>query len=161
MKKKHFLRALVLVGLVSLLFSACCGTGRYTPKPDEIVPDTVEFIDSFLFDRSLSKAMGVAHDPVTVTFPALITLNSIPERLDKWFSKIDEFGGTVEALPEPVPGQRGIIDEIISLVISAYEYLAETCVYTPAQEYNALLYYKSGSGLVTRVVFTLKHPSTS
>ena len=90
--------AAIFCGLVlALALSACCGAGRYTPKQGETVAQDIEFIDSRTFDTQVQRAMGVQHPRITVTFPAAITLNSIPERLDKWLYAVQDSGGAVES----------------------------------------------------------------
>lgn len=115
----------------------------------------VQFLDTGSFDRKLSSALAAGQPEVTVVFPAAITLNSIPVRLDKWFSKVEKFGGSVDIQAEPEP-DRGIISEIFGLFIKAYDAIEEAVIYSPAKNYNALIHYKSQTGLVTRVSFTRK-----
>ncbi|MEF2146147.1 MAG: hypothetical protein V3573_11945 [Desulfovibrionaceae bacterium] len=151
--------AAIFCGLVlALALSACCGAGRYTPKQGETVAQDIEFIDSRTFDTQVQRAMGVQHPRITVTFPAAITLNSIPERLDKWLYAVQDSGGAVEVAPEPDgPVERGLLEEIFTFFISAFAHLGDACTYSAAREYDALLLYRPETGIVTRVLF-LKRP---
>lgn len=137
---------------LALLLSGCCGSGRYVPAPGEVVPTGLEFYDSLTFDRKLSKSLGVGHARVTVTFPAAITLNNIPERIDKWFAAVEESGGTVRAAPE-VYDERGVLEEIFTFFVRLYEHVAGVCIYAPAKEYDVLILYEKQTGIVTRVLF--------
>ncbi len=115
----------------------------------------VEFFDAASFDRHLSSALKADLPEVTVLFPAAITLNSIPERLEKWFSKVEEYGGEVKLIPISDTG-KGLISEVLSLFVSIYDYLKDKAIYFPAKEYDVLIYYKKNSGIITKVVFERK-----
>lgn len=120
--------------------------------------ETVEFFDSGSFDRSLSSALRKDAAAVTIKFPAPITVNSIPERLDKWFSMVEKHEGTVKVEADPdIETSRGLFTEIISLVVGAYEIIKGKIIYEPVKDYNAIIYYDPrGGGKVTRVIFTRK-----
>lgn len=157
MSKRKSLAPFFLVPCLVVVLAACAGkqaADAATAQPE------VQFLDTGGFDRKLSSALSANQPEVTVVFPAAITLNSIPERLDKWFSKVEKFGGTVDIQAEPEPG-RSIISEIFGLFIKAYEAIEEAVIYSPAKNYNAMIYYKAQTGLVTRVCFTRKAPSDS
>ncbi|MBI5519484.1 MAG: hypothetical protein HY916_05440 [Desulfovibrio sp.] len=142
---------LSLLGLLAVL-SACAGR-----NPAEGAPalSEVQFLDSGSFDRKLSASLSARQPLVTVVFPASITLNNIPERMDKWLAKVEKFGGKVEIQPEPEAG-RGIISEIFGLFIKAYEAIEEAVIYAPAKNYNVMIYYRAQTGLVTRLCFVQK-----
>lgn len=139
------------IGLLALL-AACAGS---QPPVAAQAQAEVQFLDTGGFDRKLSSALASGQPEVTVVFPAAITLNSIPARLDKWFSKVEKFGGRVDIQAEPEP-DRGIISEIFGLFIKVYDTIEEAVIYSPAKNYNVLIHYKSQTGLVTRVSFTRK-----
>lgn len=143
-----------LVLCLSVLLAACAGKQAAEVAAAQ---QEVQFLDTGGFDRKLSSALSANQPEVTVSFPAAITLNSIPERLDKWFSKVEKFGGTVDIQAEPEPG-RSIISEIFGLFIKAYDAIEEAVIYSPAKNYNVMIYYKAQTGLVTRVCFTRKTP---
>ncbi len=152
MRTQSRLLAFLVVLAMTLILSGCCGSGRYVPAPGEDVPAGLEFYDSLTFDRKLSRAMGVSHPQVTVTFPAAIILNNIPERMDKWFAAVEEYGGKVQAAPE-VYDERGILEEMFTFFVRLYEHVAGVCVYTPSQRYDALILYDKPTGIITRVLF--------
>lgn len=140
---------------LAVLLAACAGK---QPADAAAPQQEVQFLDTGGFDRKLSSALSAKQPEVTVVFPAAITLNSIPERLDKWFSKVEKFGGTVDIQAEPEPG-RSIISEIFSLFIKAYDAIEEAVIYSPVKNYNVMIYYKAQTGLVTRVCFMRKPPA--
>ena len=141
------------LALCLLAMLAACAGGQ-PPVAAQALAE-VQFLDTGGFDRKLSSALGAGQPEVTVVFPAAITLNNIPVRLDKWFSKVEKFGGSVDIQAEPEP-DRGIISEIFGLFIKAYDAIEEAVIYSPAKNYNALIHYKAQTGLVTRVNFTRK-----
>ncbi len=152
MKHVKILLPLLSATLLLGLLCACAGQNAAagaTPQKE------VQFLDSLSFDRKLSASLAVNEPEVTVFFPASITLNNIPERMDKWLSKVEKFGGKVEIQAEP-DADRGIISEIFGLFVKAYEAIEEAVIYSPAKNYNVMIYYKVKTGLVTRLVFARK-----
>jgi len=148
---RSFLSPLAALCLSLLLFA--CATKN--PAEGAAVQKEVQFLDSFSFDRKLSASLGAKQPQVDVLFPATITLNNIPERMDKWLSKVEKFGGTVEIQAEPETG-RGIITEIFSLFVKAYEAAEEALIYGAAKDYNVLIHYRAATGIITRLSFVRK-----
>lgn len=138
---------------LTLLFLAGCAAQN--PAEGAAVLGEVQFLDSFSFDRKLSASLGAGQPRVDVVFPAVITLNGIPERMDKWLSKVEKFGGKVEIQVEPEP-DRGILTEIFSLFVKIYEVAEEKLIYGPAANYNVLITYKRSTGIISRLSFLRK-----
>ncbi|MGE4424373.1 MAG: hypothetical protein AB7D39_18885 [Pseudodesulfovibrio sp.] len=137
-------------------------TGGCAPKktPAVIQPqDQVEFFDSESFDKKLSASLAAGYPEVTLAFPAAITLNSIPKRLDQWFSKVEEYGGSVKLVP--VSQDKGVFSEVLSLLVAAYDYLKDIAIYSPVKDYNALVYYQKGNGIIDKVIFARKEQTQS
>lgn len=151
MHARTALPLLAALCLIGLLLAACAGQNAAPVTPQK----EVQFLDSSSFDRKLSASLAGTEPEVNVVFPANITLNNIPERMDKWLSKVEKYGGRVEIQAEPEAG-RSIITEIFSLFVKAYEALEEIFIYTPAKDYNVLIHYKARTGIVTRLAFVRK-----
>lgn len=115
----------------------------------------IDFFDSGSFDRKLSATLNADPPSVKVSFPAPISVNKIPQRLDKWFAMVEKYEGTVELKVEGEP-TRGIVGAIIDLIIGVYEIAKEKITYGPVEDYNAVIYYEKGSGTITRVIFIRK-----
>lgn len=148
--KRHVFVFLALLAITTIL--AGC-TPKEVPLPE--AQNSVEFFDSESFDRQLSSALKADLEEVTVLFPAAITLNSIPTRLDHWFSKVEEYRGTVKLVPVS-DTDKGIISEMLSLLVAAYDYLRDKAIYYPVKEYNAFIYYERNTGIVIKVLFERK-----
>jgi hypothetical protein len=117
---------------------------------------TLSLYDSITFDHKLSRLMADKQPTITVTAIAPFTVNSIPERIDKWLSAVSEHDGEVEVMPDPdFPPTRdfGIIVDLINKI---FDFAKELFIYKYAEDYNVVVYYKPESGDVTRFVFTLK-----
>ncbi len=145
----------IALSSVVLCLVLCACAGQQPSGPAAAPQGEVQFLDTGGFDRKLSAALAAKQPEVVVSFPAAITLNSIPERLDRWFSKVEKFGGTVDIQAEPEPG-RSIISEIFGLFVKAYDAIAEAVIYAPAKEYNVIVHYRATTGIVTRVSFLRK-----
>jgi hypothetical protein len=118
----------------------------------------VEFFDSDMFDWHLSEALSAGQTAVEVKPAAPFTLNEIPKRMDIWLSAaVHEYGGKVETKPDPAyPQSKAIIGEIVDLVVQLYGAVKKNTMYSPAENYNLTVYYKPGTGTVTKMVFTHK-----
>jgi len=142
--------------ILSCLFGlAACAGSKPAPPPGPVDgPLELAFYDSDSFDRRLSASLADERETVTTTFPAPITTNSIPERLDRWLLMVEEHGGRVEL--KPVQTQRGLIKDALSFVKNTYASFRDRALYRPIKEYNATVYYEAGTGTITQVVFTRK-----
>jgi len=138
--------------LACLLLFACAPRN---PAAGTAPQKAVQFMDTTGFDYKLSASLEAGQEQVLVLFPAVITLNNIPERIDKWLSKVEKLGGKVEIRPEPEAG-RGIITEVFSIFIKAFEAAEEKLIFAPAKDYNVLISYKSGTGIITKMAFVRK-----
>ncbi|EGB16115.1 hypothetical protein DND132_2912 [Pseudodesulfovibrio mercurii] len=153
---KTFMSLAAAVLLCAALLAACA------PKkhPAVIEPlEQVEFFDSASFDKQLSASLAGDYPAVTLVFPAAITLNSIPKRLDNWFSKVAEYGGSVKLVP--VSQDKGVFSEVLSMLVAAYDYLKDIALYSPVEDYNALVFYQKGNGIIDKVVFERKEQTQS
>jgi len=116
----------------------------------------IEYFDSGTFDRKLSSTLKQDPSEVTIDFIADVSLNDIPKRMDKWFSAVEKEEGVIDVQVDPDYRTRGIITEVISLAIGAYNFAEEKSTYNPAQNYNIKIYYIQGTGKITRAIFTHK-----
>lgn len=157
MSREKTMLALCAACLTFLLLSACA---PQNPAAGTAPQKDVQFMDTTGFDYRLSASLEAKQEQVDVTFPAVITLNNIPERMDKWLSKVEKFGGKVEIQAEPEPG-RGLITEIFSIFIKAFEAAEERLIYAPAKDYNVLVSYKATTGIITKMAFVRKAPAAA
>ena len=127
------------------------GNTKATTKNNSENP-TIELFDSGLFDAKLSNTLSKGPDEVFVKPLGDTNVNAIPERLDKWLSYIENKGGSVELKPDPKEKSR-FIGEIIELGIKIYQAIYDSALYSPAENYNATVYYKN-NGHITEVVFS-------
>jgi hypothetical protein len=140
------------------------GKLRSEPEP-AAVPATaglvqqVTFIDSLTFDTQLGDRLRSEVPEVIVVPASPVTVNAIPERLDKWFHAVESSGGKVrlKALP-PKSGRnsRAIFGFILDFVIATYELIFETIKYESADRYDVILLYRPDTGDLESAVFTLR-----
>ena len=168
----------ILVLGVGFALSACAAPGTSEPSVSQSQPDaqaavqqpapqaedsdaasgsvSVTFLDTTSFDSDLSQGLGGNNQEVVVDAPAKFNLNNIPDRMNTWFSKVQESGGKVQAQPIPQEGDmatRGILGLLIDVVVSLVDVVYERAMYGPAEDYNVLLHYDPKTGEVDRAVF--------
>ncbi|MBF0466736.1 MAG: hypothetical protein HQK88_15435 [Nitrospirae bacterium] len=122
----------------------------------EVAPQ-VNFIDTSSFDEEFSAALKKKCDNVTVKFLTPTQTNKIPGRLDKWFSRVVKYGGTVKAEIDPeVDEGRSIFGIIFDFISTIAAEIKENALYGPVENYNAIIFYQKSTGDITRVFFKHK-----
>ncbi|RVU38154.1 hypothetical protein EOI86_02300 [Hwanghaeella grinnelliae] len=114
------------------------------------------FLDFAGFDEDLSREMAADKSMIAVDVPAAFSLNDVPERLDRWFSKVKESGGDVQArekLSEDERQTRGIVGVLLDIAVSAFKAHEAEEMLRPAQDYNVLVEYNKDTGKADRVLF--------
>lgn len=146
---------IALALFLALTLSACAPAAPPAATLKDPGSTHLDYFDSSSFDRNLSAVLAARPAEATVTFPAVITLNNIPPRFEKWLSAVDQSGGKVRLQAEPEE-DRNFLSEALSLFVRAYTYIQEVLIYAPARAYDATVYYRRKEGVVTRVVFGLR-----
>jgi hypothetical protein len=151
-----------LVGvLLTAVALTSCSLGGHPPRSVEpAAAPVLAFFDATPFDRSLSSALRGNPPTTTVQFPALTTLNAIPERFGSWLTMVTTYGGKVDLQPDPQDRTR-LVPSLLSLAYSAFKALyalvEEKILYGPVRDYNATIYYRR-DGKISQVVFWRKVP---
>ena len=76
--------------------------------------------------------------------------------MDKWFSKIKDTGGYVQArekVAEDADVTRGLLGALIDLAVAAHEAQEAEELLEPARQYNVLIEYDKQSGNANQVLF--------
>ncbi len=118
------------------------------------------FLDSRLFDAKLSKELDSGKDLIEVEVSGKVPLSAIPQRLDKWITRVGE-KGNVELKEGPAKTKNRALFSILPVVFSAIEAMSEDRMLRPASGYNAsIIYRKDGAGdtIVDKIVFQKKRP---
>lgn len=114
------------------------------------------FFDSKLFDAKLSKELESGKSRVEVEVSGRISLSNIPERIDRWITKVGEDGRVEVKQSEPAVRTRSLFG-VIPMIFSAFRQMKEERMYEPASQYDATILYRkdaSGDTLIDRVIFT-------
>ncbi len=123
---------------------------------DKEGPVRITFLDSRLFDGSLSKELDSGRDTVEVEISGKVSLSNIPGRIDKWISAVGEAG---EVKVKPSEPQSRSFFGVISTVFSFLKELNEERMLSKAHNYNATIYYRKDAGgdtLIEKIVFIRK-----
>lgn len=136
----------------------------HTTPASKVLPESaVDFFDIYSFDRRLSSDLRDDLTTVAVYFQAPASVNDIPDRLGKWLTMVEKYGGTVEPREDPDYQTRGLITGGISVVFGAfaslYQVVHNKVLYNPVKAYNATVFYNRSNGNMTRVMFTRKVPN--
>jgi hypothetical protein len=145
-------------GCVSYLLAATvAGCAGGAPPPN-----VLQFIDYGGFDDQLHDSLSHVYPAVNVAFaPGSAVINQLPERLDRWLTRIGkDDGGRVEARPDPAfPRERSVMFAAIPLLLGTYDFAQSWLLYRPVGDYDAIVYYVPGTGALTRVLFVRRQPS--
>lgn len=125
------------------IMAGALGTGTAQAEKE------IDFIDSSVFDNQLSSAMLKATQEITVFPVAGMTVNEIPERLNKWLSAVSNYGGDIRV--EPRSRSMGLLMEMAE---SLFKMVQEEMTYRQAGQYDAVIYYREDDGKIEKVLFT-------
>ena len=164
-------KRLILPLIMATTLAACASTKKESSDLDlikqesdimkpvkEISGEIVHFLNSKLFDESLSELFSKKEKQVVVEFSTPVTTAELPERIDQWLYAVKDGGGQIKVEQDPDRVSRGVVTEIISVVVGIYEYVSEKVTFSNAEEYDAKVYYDGGSGQITRVLFDRREP---
>lgn len=148
------LRSLNPLLLAAALVLAGCAGAPTTASLAE--PATLSFLDSRIFDANLSRALAAGYKEVTVETPAGVTLNSIPERMDKWLYAVSDANNKVvsQARQDIQMRSIGLVALIQAIATGTYGWLRDEITYAPAKNYDATLVYDKETGNVEKIVFS-------
>lgn len=147
-----------LAGRAKALLSAATSVQQAYAAGAPEAEGQLPFVDADLFDRKLSKSLSARPATVEVTFPTPVNMRKIPDRLDKWFSAVEKSGGKIDTVAVPEYG-RSVLGLLFDLAVKIYAALTQVSLYDAAKHYNATVYYKSPSGTLLKVIFTLRPKS--
>jgi hypothetical protein len=119
-----------------------CGTNVSLSTPVEKIPngDKLSFLDISKFDRELSDALRASHEEVEVNFYDKVNPNNVPDRIQKWMSKVEADGGKilVKSPPnEPVTRNPVAALSLVSNLITSIKGLSK---------FNSERIYESAKG---------------
>ncbi len=127
-----------------------------TPSAGTSTDAELIFLDFAGFDEDLSREMAGARSLIAVDVPAAFSLNEVPGRLDRWFSKVKDAGGAVKAREKPAEDERlsrGIVGVLIDIAVSAYKAQEAEELLRPAENYDAIIEYDKETGKADKVLF--------
>ena len=150
--------------------SVSSATTPGTVRPSKLHParhpngPTMMFFDTERFDKQLSETLRRGPEAIIVTFGTFLSVNTIPQRLNKWFSAVEKYKGKVQFQPYPdYPSNAEKALPLLSAAMLAYRALIvlyeayeQMMLYSPAKEYNSIVYYARDSGKIIKVVFIHK-----
>ena len=148
-----------------LLFSICVAIALFSgsdifaanaadPEKSVQVGSNLEFFDSDSFDKKLSSVLKTDPPTVTVKFAGAVSINKIPERLDKWFSAVEANQGKVRL--EAQGTSPKLIGDLVSLIVGAYDHIKDKILYGPAEDYDVSVFYDKVGGTINKLTFTHK-----
>jgi len=156
--KKRWIFALLLG-----LLAASADAQNYEQVPPQpalqlVIPNQVTFFDSKLFDAKLSKELEAGKSRVEVEVMGKVPLSNIPERIDRWITKVGEEGKVEMKQSDPAVRTRSFFG-IIPMIFEGFRRMKEERMYEPASQYDATILYRkdaAGDTLIDRVIFTRK-----
>jgi hypothetical protein len=133
-----------------LVLAGCAAAPEYPPG----VPQRVVFLDSDGFDRQIQGVLTARAETVEIPMLAPASVNSLPPRLGKVLSLVQDAGGkvTVQPLPSAEGGlaPRGL--SLLGLIPALFEKMADLQQRQAFRDYDANVEVQDGR--VTRVLLT-------
>jgi len=134
------------------------GCSSLQPEPSQQLnpnPNEATFFDSGLFDADLSSKLYSYPEKFVIKPAGGVTVNKMPERLDKWLSMIKQENGTVQ-LKEYSPGSTKDIGLLVEMAVQLFDLAKEAATYRPARKYDAIVEYDKSTGDVRQITFYKK-----
>lgn len=124
--------------------------------------EEVPFLDSVTFDDRLADALKSGAPVVVVRFLAPVSVEALPERLDRWLHAVARrYDGAVTVVPDSSqPATRDAIDLGVSLVLKTYAAIQKQLLYRPARDYDVTVYVLPADNAVSRVEFRRKRSAS-
>ncbi|MEQ9487608.1 MAG: hypothetical protein RIM72_01305 [Alphaproteobacteria bacterium] len=122
-----------------------------------VTVEPIVYEESFTFDWDMSQKLRQADgSEVVLLTPEGVSLTEIPEQLDRWLSRVKENGGYVKAAPvvkQDDERSRAIVGALIDVFLYLLGIIKEEVTFSPADDYNAILYFEKDTGVVEQIVF--------
>lgn len=128
-----------------------------TPAPPP--PASVVFLDSSLFDNALSNQLSSGKDQVEVAITGKISLNSIPQRMDKWITAVATKGEVALTQQADAPLKPKFVLGLLPTIFTFIKMARAENLVDPATKYNATIQYhldRSGEAVIDKIVFVKK-----
>jgi len=145
------LRHRVLAVCIAVALSGCATSPTTTGVPG--APQRIVFIDNDGFDRSVQGALGGGAESVDISMLAPASVNSLPPRLSKVLSTVQEGGGKVSVQSGSrggsTAGSERSLFSLLSLLPALLDAVQDARVRQAYRDYDASVTVVEGQ--VTRV----------
>ncbi|EDN66805.1 secreted protein [Beggiatoa sp. PS] len=156
------MKQILISFVVAMLLLSGCVTSTPIPTSQRSIQSfrntaNIHFNNTGVFDTDLKEAMSTRVKTIIVTVVGDISMNKMPERLEKWLSAVRYKGGKVEFIPEPKP--KSPIFSLIAEIREFVNWLNEASWYEFAENYEALVFYEPREpkdGKIKRLEFRRK-----
>lgn len=128
-------------------------------EPAAPPPASVVFLDSSLFDNALSSQLAAGKDQVEVAITGKISLNSIPQRMDKWITAVATKGEVALTQQADAPLKPKFVLGLLPTIFSFIKMARAENLVDPASKYNASIQYhldRSGEAVIDKIMFVKK-----
>lgn len=138
---------------------AAAPTPATAPEPAAPPPASVVFLDSSLFDNALASQLAAGKDQVEVAITGKISLNAIPQRMDKWITAVATKGEVALTQQADAPLKPKFVLGLLPTIFSFIKMARAENLVDPANKYNASIQYhldRSGEAVIDKILFVKK-----
>jgi len=146
----------VILAILLALLGACSTTSQTESKASQS-PTESTFFDSGIFDQDLSGKLNQNPEKIVIKPSTPLNINSMPERMDKWLSKIKQENGSVQ-LKEYSETPTKDMSLLMDMAVKLFDLAQDAMMYSPAKQYDAVVEYDKGSGDVKQITLLKKLP---
>lgn len=139
------IRTRLLCLSAAALLAACAAS----PVMDPGTTQRIAFIDSDGFDRQVQGALGARAETVDIAMLAPASVNSLPLRLGKVLSTVQDAGGKVTLQATPANDSSGKSLSLLGLIPALFDAVADLRLRQAYRDYDADVTVVDGQ--VTRV----------
>ena len=144
----------LLLLLIATQMIGCAGDVKKEHQQPENLTEAT-FFDSGVFDQDLSSKLSQNPDKFVIKPSTPLNVNKLPERVDRWLSKIKQENGNVQ-LKEYSPTPTKDMSLLMDMAVKLFDLAQDKIMYNPAKEYDAIVEYEKSSGVVKQIMLYKK-----
>ena len=150
-KVLSFRRELIfLFSVISVLPSCDSAEIKAIPR------DRLLFRPTNSFDNALAATLKASTPKVSVSFPNRVTLDNMPDNLDKWLAAVESGGGQVQRADQSA-GFTGVLLALLPLILprlqARIEEINQSRLFSSARGYDAVIFFDNDGQAMKELIF--------
>lgn len=136
-----------------VLLTACAAPSSQVAEQPSVIKKSFVFIDLDSFDEKMAGNFSAnANEFEVLVHGDTVSMNNIPERMQRWLSLVDQKGQGLE-----LKSESGVQPKSLSMIMAMapqlFQYLENQYQKLLISDYKAVVYLADGSSKINKIVF--------